>query len=72
MIGLGIVSKFVWRVLIVGLGLVLLLVGLGWTSSRKGENDMGVMEMELVKEVSIPAIDASVPAETEMATFALG
>jgi hypothetical protein len=66
------VTKPIWRVLIVGLGLVGLVVGLGWASSRKGGNDMGVMEIELVEEVSMPSIDTSAPTETETATFALG
>ena len=66
------ITKLVWRVLIVGLGLIGLVVGLGWVSSRKGGNDMAVIEVELVEEVSIPVIDTSVPTETEMATFALG
>ena len=66
------VTKLARRVLIVSLGLVGLVVGLGWVSSRKGGNDMGVMEMELVDEVSIPSIDTSAPTKTETATFALG
>jgi len=66
------VTKLIWRVLIVGLGLVGLVVGLGWASSRKRGNDMGVTEIELVEEVSIPSIDTSAPTETETATFALG
>lgn len=64
--------RFVWKVLIVGLGLVGLVVGLGWVSSRRGGNDMSVMEPESVEEVSIPAIDIASPTETETATFALG
>ena len=66
------VTKLIWRVLIVGLGLVGLVVGLSWASSRKGGNDMSVTEIELVEEVSIPSIDTSAPTETETATFALG
>ncbi len=60
------------KFLVVGLGLVGLVVGWGWVSSGKGENDMGAIETELIEEVSIPAIDISTPTETETATFALG
>ena len=67
-----IAPRFVWKVLLVGLGLVGLVVGLGWVSSRRGGNDMSVMGLELVEEVSIPVIDIFVPTETETATFALG
>ena len=70
--GLISITKLFWRVVIVSLGLVGLVVGLGWVSSKKGGNDMAVMEVELVEEVSIPAIDISAPAKTETATFALG
>lgn len=64
--------RLVWKILIVGVGLAGLVVGLGWVGSKKGGNDMGVMELESVEEVSIPAIDIAAPTETETATFALG
>jgi hypothetical protein len=71
-VDLASVSKLVWRVLIVSLGLAGLLFGLDWVSSRKGGNAMGVMEIESPEEVRLPAIDISAPVETETATFALG
>jgi hypothetical protein len=64
------VSRLVWKVLLVGLAV--LVMGLGWVGLKKGGNDMAVLEMELVEEVSVPTIDIAAPIETETATFALG
>ena len=66
--------RLVWKILIVGVSLVGLVVGLGWVGSKKGGNDMGVMGLEFVEEVSVPAIDTFVPTgtATATATFALG
>ncbi len=63
-------SKLVWKILIVGL--VGLVLGLSLFNSRKGRNDMNLVETELTQEGRIPAIDALAPAETRTATFALG
>ena len=62
-------SKLAWKILIVGLmGLVL---GLSLFNAKKGRN-MNLGETELTKEGRIPVIDASAPAETKTATFAMG
>ncbi len=63
-------SKLVWKILIVGL--VGLVLGLSLFNSRKGRNDMNLVEAELIEEGRIPAIDALASAETKTATFALG
>ncbi len=63
-------SKLVWKILI--MGLVGIVLGLSLFNSKKGRTDMNLGETELTKEIHIPAIDASAPAETKTATFAMG
>ncbi len=63
-------SKLVWKILIVGL--VGLGLGLSLFNSRKGRNNMNLVESELIKDGRIPALDAAVSVETKTATFALG
>ena len=53
-----------------------LILGVGLSSSlagcKKEDEKMDVTKDELVRNVGVPAIDASVPWRTETATFALG